>query len=181
LSPSALHASGVFSRGIREQEQDIRSDQLDKARLDVIGRSSVGKITLNNPNSMKNTLITAFILVVFQLPTFGVTPTPIPIVGDQLQNDVDANGHNITNLGVSAIGHAKDIWIAVRTDEAAGSGAEIDPLNCGGTSVSAQADRLDAILTTYQPNYTIHWAPGTNGGPALRRRQRHRRRRRLRP
>lgn len=69
----------------------------------------------------------------------------------------------------SALGVNKEVYVALRTDSppcgsgatanVCGSGTKLDPYNAGGSSDSQKADRLDAILTTKQPNYDFYFTP----------------------
>ena len=56
---------------------------------------------------------------------------------------------------------SRNVYLALRSDDKNGNGTELDPFNCGAPSIAEQADRLDLLLTTFQPNYTFHYAAGT--------------------
>lgn len=73
---------------------------------------------------------------------------------------------NKANLGLT-----KEIYVSIRTDEPpcgsgatadiCGNGTKLDPYNAGGITNAIKANRLTAILTTFQPDYIIHYASGT--------------------
>jgi hypothetical protein len=119
---------------------------------------------------MKNTFIQILLTVLVPLSVFGATP----IIGDQLQSDLDANNKNINNLqglrfnatASAKIGKSKTIYIANREvsnggDGFAGSGLETDPLN-GGT-----ATKFRDIINNLAAGTHVILGPGvflTNGG-----------------
>ena len=82
--------------------------------------------------------------------------------GTEPASSVDADGNTVSaKLVKSDVGVSRDIYLAIRTDGKKGSGTKLDPFDCGGASAGVQAIKLNALLTTYQPNYTFHYEAGT--------------------
>jgi hypothetical protein len=68
----------------------------------------------------------------------------------------------------SAVAHAKaklvisrNVYVTTQRNTKPGSGTKADPFNCGGSTIAEQADKLTFLLTTFQPNYTVHYDAGT--------------------